>query len=198
MNAKAVRALDLVQGLARRVTGGFFERLRQAARRHARSRREPDGHVANRERVERSVGRGYDNADDYFHALRLHPVRPGNQVRPLPVFGARGASGGGPLRVAPCVDTGTLDLWCRCSPGHPLIAAAWVRVRAAFGDRMGSCVLRETIRNVVRGLLRAFLYVLLTRRRGANAAHTQMGRPTHCLPTRYLRKYRHTNTRPMS
>ena len=31
MNAKAVRALDLVQGLARRVTGGFFERLRQAA-----------------------------------------------------------------------------------------------------------------------------------------------------------------------
>ena len=113
----------------------------------------------------------------------------------LPVFGARRATlWGRTLGSRPVsVDTGTLVAMFAWPP----LNCGGLGTSEGARSAMGSCVLRETIRNVVRGLLRAFLYVLLTRRRGANAAHTQMGRPTHCLPTRYLRKYRHTNTRPM-
>jgi hypothetical protein len=112
----------------------------------------------------------------------------------LPVFGARRATlWGRTLGSRPVsVDTGTLVSMFAWPP----LNCGGLGTSEGARSAMGSCVLRETIRNVVRGLLRAFLYVLLTRRRGANAAHTQMGRPTHCLPTRYLRKYTHTNTSP--
>jgi hypothetical protein len=47
-----------------------------------------------------------------------------------------------------------------------------------------------TLRTFFEGEEKKKVLCLLTRRRGANAAHTQMGRPTHCPTHEYLR----TNT----